>query len=206
MRFLPLASRLQKSCHTNSTICGRNYMALGRTSRACRLELYSTSEASLRLAVWRKKVGPMQWKTPNLLPYDPGLLPTKPAPSKGESLLLEIPGLPPIKTISQSIRNQRHPHFLSFQTLRKAATVAMAGRAWYFGAIAIDMTIFSPTRLERWGLNDYLGGIMDTLDGSSGQTFTYLPIVYQDDCQVCNATSKWIERPQRSYRLKILFK
>jgi hypothetical protein len=137
----------------------------------------------------------------NLLPYDPGLLPTKPAPSRGESLLLEIPGLPPTKTTRQSIRNQGHPRYPSFLILREAATLAMAGRAWYFGAVGLDMTIFSPAHLDRWDLNDYLGGIMDTLDGSSGQTFTYLPVVYQDDCQVCEATSKWIERPQSSYRL-----
>jgi hypothetical protein len=142
----------------------------------------------------------------NPLPYDPGLLPTKPAPSRGESLLLEIRGLPPTKTIRQSIRNQGHPHYPSFLILRKAATLAMAGRAWYFGAIELDMTILGPTHFDRWGLNDYLGGIMDTLDGSSGRTFTYLPIVYQDDCQVCATASKWIEGPQNSYRLEILFK
>jgi hypothetical protein len=148
----------------------------------------------------------LQASTLNLLPYDPGLLPTKPPPSKGESLLLEIPGLPPVKTIRQSILNQGHPHYPSFLTLRKAATVAMDGRAWSFGAVALDMTIFGPTHLDRWGLNDYLGGVMDTLDGSSGQTFTYLPIVYEDDCQVCEVTSDWIEHPQNSYRLEILFK
>ena len=82
----------------------------------------------------------------------------------------------------------------------------MDGRAWYFGAIALDMTIFGPTHLDRWRLNDYMGGVMDTLDGSSGQTFTYLPIVYQDDCQVCEIASDWIEHPQNSYRLEILFR
>jgi hypothetical protein len=141
----------------------------------------------------------------NVLPYDPGLIPTKPAPTKGESLILEIPGLPPVKTIRQSVRNQGHPHFPSFQTLRKAATIAMNGRAWYFGAITMDLTIFSPTHLDRWGLNDYIGGIMDTLDGSSGQTFTYLPIVYEDDCQVWQARSKWVEHSHNSYRLEIVF-
>jgi hypothetical protein len=89
---------------------------------------------------------------PNLLPYDPGLLPTKPAPLKGESLLLEIPGLPPPKTVRQSIRNQNHPDYPSFQTLRRAATTAMAGRAWYFGAVELDMTIFGPTHFDKWGL------------------------------------------------------
>lgn len=32
---------------------------------------------------------------------------------------------------------------------------------------------------------------MDTLGGSHGPTFTYMPIVYQDDCQVCSL--KWSE-------------
>jgi len=70
----------------------------------------------------------------------------------------------------------------------------------------LDLTIFGATDLDRYSLNDYMGGVMDTLDGSSGQTFTYLPIIYQDDCQVCEIASKWIERPQNSYRLEILFK
>jgi hypothetical protein len=142
----------------------------------------------------------------NTLPYNPGLIPTNPAPLKGESLVLEIDGLPPIKTIRQSIRNQSHQHHHSFLTLRKAATDAMAGRAWYFGAVGLDLTVFSPRSLDRWSLNDYLGGIMDTLDGSSGRTFTYLPIVFQDDCQICEAHSKWREGSRDSYRLAIIFR
>jgi hypothetical protein len=142
----------------------------------------------------------------NILPYDPGVLPTDPAPSRGESLVLEIKGLPPIKTIRQSIRNQDHPHHHSFLMLRKAATDGMAGRAWYFGPIRLNLTIFSPERLNRWSLSHYLGGIMDTLDGSSGRTFTYLPIVFEDDCQVCETSIEWREGPRDSYRLKILFK
>lgn len=142
----------------------------------------------------------------NPLPYDPGLLPTKAAPLKGGSLYLEMPGLPPVKTIRQSIRNQGHPHYSCFVALRKSATVAMAGRAWYLGAVALDLTILGPTHLRKWKLNDYMGGIMDTLDGSSGRTFTYLPIIYQDDSQVCEISSKWMHHAQNSYRLEILFK
>lgn len=90
-------------------------------------------------------------------------------------------------------------------TLRKAATNAMAGRAWYFGPVALDVSIFSPAHLGSLSLNDYIGGIMDTLDGSSGQTFTYLPIVYQDDCQVCEIQTRWTEGPRDSYRLDVRF-
>jgi hypothetical protein len=47
---------------------------------------------------------------------------------------------------------------------------------------------------------------MDTLDGSSGQTFTYLPIVFQDDCQVREAQASWVKGPEHSYRIEITFK
>ena len=139
------------------------------------------------------------------LPYNPGLLPTRPAPRSGESLLLEVPGLPPIKTARQSIRNDGHPQHHCFVALREAAISAMAGRAWYFGAVALDLTIFGPGHIDRWSLNDYLGGIMDTLDGSSGQTFTYLPIIFEDDCQVCATHCRWLKGLESSYRLKIKF-
>lgn len=142
----------------------------------------------------------------NFLPYDPGLLPTRVAPAQGETLVIEIPGLPPIKTFSQSIRNQKHPQHPRFVTLREAATEAMAGRAWYLGPVGLDLTVFGPGCLDRWNLNDYVGGIMDTLDGSSGQTFTYLPIVFEDDCQVCRLKARWLERSETSYRVQVLFK
>ncbi len=82
----------------------------------------------------------------------------------------------------------------------------MAGRAWYFGPVELQLTVFGPNSLDRRSLNDYLGGIMDTLDGSTGQTFTYLPVVFQDDCQVAEAQTKWIENSESSYRLKITFR
>lgn len=142
----------------------------------------------------------------NFLPYDPGLLPTRSAPSSGETLLIEVPGLPPIKTVRQSIRNQRHPQHSLFVALRNAATRAMAGRAWYFGPVELHLTIFRPRHLDRWSLNDYLSGIMDTLDGSSGPTFTYLPIIFEDDCQVCECQARWAKSPKTSYRLTVTFK
>jgi len=142
----------------------------------------------------------------NFLRYDPGLLPTRPAPRPGETLLLEVPGVPPIKTRRQSIRNQGHPQHSSFITLRKAALTAMAGRAWYLGPVGLGLTVFGPRSLDRWSLVEYLGGIMDTLDGSSGPTFTYLPIIFEDDCQVCESRTRWVKNSESSYRLKLVFK
>ncbi|SRR5713101_7357309 len=140
------------------------------------------------------------------LPYDPGSPPIQPPPAPGETIVLELPGLPPTKDRRQSIRNQKHPRHSAFTALRKSAASAMAGRAWYFGPVELQLTVFGPNSLDRRSLNDYLGGIMDTLDGSTGQTFTYLPVVFQDDCQVAEAQTKWIENSESSYRLKITFR
>lgn len=60
----------------------------------------------------------------------------------------------------------------------------MAGRHWFADGVGLEMVIFSSERLHWTVLNEYLGGIMDTLGGGHGPSFTYLPIVYQDDCQV----------------------
>ncbi|MGO9591711.1 MAG: hypothetical protein ACLP3K_16910 [Candidatus Acidiferrales bacterium] len=121
-------------------------------------------------------------------------------------MILDLPGLPPNKEVWRSIRNRRHPRHLTFVVLRKAAADAMAGRAWYFGPVELRLTVYGSRPLNRWGLNDYLGGVMDTLDGSSGETFTYLPIIFEDDCQVTKAQATWVKRAENSYRLKIVFK
>jgi len=142
----------------------------------------------------------------NFLQYDPGSPPTEAAPAPGETIVLELPGLPPTKDRRQSIRNQKHPRHSTFTALRKSAAIAMAGRAWYFGPVELHLTVFGPNSSEYRRLNNYLGGIMDTLDGSSGRTFTYLPIVFQDDCQVDEAHTEWVENPETLYRLRIIFK
>lgn len=82
----------------------------------------------------------------------------------------------------------------------------MAGRAWYFGAVELSLTVESPSHFDHEDLLAHVSGIMDTLGGSAGQTFTYLPIVYQDDCQVCGITSEWHENSQERYEVKLLFK
>jgi len=46
---------------------------------------------------------------------------------------------------------------------------------------------------------------MDTLDGSSGVHFTYLPIVYEDDCQVSDGRTKFIRAESPRYELKVTF-
>ena len=64
----------------------------------------------------------------------------------------------------------------------------MDGRAWYFGSIRLSVLLYVPEREEpNISVFDYVGGIEDTLDGSSGVHFTYLPVVYEDDCQIVDA-------------------
>jgi hypothetical protein len=118
------------------------------------------------------------------LPYDPGVLPTLPSPSPGETILIKVDGLPPPKDDSQSIRNRNHPLHPAFLSLRRAAIAVMAGRAWYFGPVELRLTIYGLPGPARWKLYHYAGGVFDTLDGSSGKTFTYLPVAFEDDCQV----------------------
>ena len=151
------------------------------------------------------KMGKPHMLSSAVIPYDPGAIPVRPAPAPGDRIIFEVCGLPPIKTVHQSIRNRRHPQHSSFVALRIAAINAMGGRAWYFGSVGLDLTIFGTRNLSRWSLIDYLGGVMDTLGGSSGATFTYLPVIYQDDCQVSTTRICWIESIKESYLVKILF-
>jgi hypothetical protein len=139
------------------------------------------------------------------LPYDPGILPWKASPSPGDKLILELPGVPPRKATNRSIRNKRHPHHSAFLALRSAAILAMDGRAWTFGPVKMDLTVFSPNPIGHFELNDYFGGIMDTLDGSSGTTFTFLPIVFEDDCQLASGDTNWALAKDCHYKLKITF-
>lgn len=103
----------------------------------------------------------------------PGPLPTKHPPKPGEVIQLRLDGLPSFKELNRSIRNPRHPRHEAFMRLREAAIEAMAGRGCYSGALRVELQLYAP-RLER-RLNDYAAGIEDTLDGSHGPNFTYLP-------------------------------
>jgi hypothetical protein len=62
----------------------------------------------------------------------------------------------------------------------------------YQGAIRLDFVMHAPEFEPKKTLMDYAGGISDTLDGSHGTTFTYLPIVYEDDCQISDGHSRLI--------------
>jgi hypothetical protein len=133
----------------------------------------------------------------------PGCLPTKSTPKAGESLVLRLQGLPSFKEISRSIRNKSHRNYAAFARLREAAIEAMDGRECYSGGIRIELRLHAP-ELER-RLSDYAAGIEDSLDGSHGPTFTYLPIVYQDDCQVCEWSMLYIRTTETFYTLHITF-
>jgi hypothetical protein len=139
------------------------------------------------------------------LGYDPRLLPTKPSPIVGEKLAIEVSGYPPYKDEHFSMRNRRHRNYNAFVRLREAATTAMNGRAWYFGPVAMSVTLWAPCFQEGKRLLDYSSGIGDTLDGSSGPDFTCLPIVFQDDCQVAVCRSAFVKAERVSYKVEIQF-
>lgn len=79
----------------------------------------------------------------------------------------------------------------------------MAGRRWYDGPIVMKLTLRANT-LDK-PLEDYFAGIEDTLDGSHGDTFTYLPIVFQDDCQVYDAQMRFVKDTETVYAVEIDF-
>ncbi len=135
---------------------------------------------------------------------NPGVFPTRPAPKPGEKIIIQVEGVPPYKSVGFSIRNPKHPKYKSFLDLGNAATKAMKGRKWYDGPVNLNFIFYAP-KLER-RLLDYIGGVMDTLDGSHGMSFTYLPIVYQDDCQVVSTEkARHIVSKKTRYLVEIIF-
>ena len=141
----------------------------------------------------------------DFLPYDPGVLPTAPAPSAGETISLRLDGLPPYKDEHFSICNTRHRIHSRFAALRKAAIQAMCGRAPYRGAVDLDLDMHAPEFEKNRRLVDYMGGVMDALDGSHGVEFTYLPVVYEDDCQVASGRNQFHPSTSEFYKLTIHF-
>lgn len=119
----------------------------------------------------------------NIIDPSIGVIPTKKAPGRGEMIRLTIKGLPPAKNLSMSIRNTKSKDYGAFKKLRLAGLKTMNGRRWYDGPIKVSITFFSTDKNLAVFKHSHIGGIMDTLGGSHGFTFTYLPIVYQDDCQ-----------------------
>lgn len=134
---------------------------------------------------------------------NPGSLPVRPAQKPGAKLIIKVEGIPPYKDVHFSIRNPKHPKYKSFLDLRDAATKAMNGKKWYEGPVKINFTFYAP-KLEKTML-DYLGGIADTLDGSHGMCFTYLPIVYQDDCQIVEIGTEFVVAQETKYIVEIFF-
>ena len=64
-----------------------------------------------------------------------------------------------------------------------------------------NLYMYAPELEENRKLLDYAAGIEDTLDGSSGSTFTYLPIIFEDDCQICNDKMRFVKSNQIKYKL-----
>jgi hypothetical protein len=121
----------------------------------------------------------------------------------GEKIRMVVPGLPPYKDAHFSIRNPKHRRYQRFVDLRNAAIAAMAGRAWYVGPVRFTLNI-ATSEMEH-SLGDYAGGVADTLDGSHGLIFTYLPIVYQDDSQIVQMSVSHELSADPSYELVIDF-
>lgn len=141
----------------------------------------------------------------DFLPYDPGATPSSPPPSAGEAICLRLDGPPPYKDRRFSIRNVGHKIHSRFVALRKAATQAMAGRAPYRGPVGLVLVMYAPEFEKSRTLTDYVGGIMDSLDGSHGVSFTYLPIAYEDDCQVASTMSDFHPSTREFYELSVHF-
>jgi hypothetical protein len=136
---------------------------------------------------------------------DPGNPPDEPEPKGGSTITVKLSGYPPYKDRRFSIRNPKHRHYERFVKLRKSATLKMNGRKWYDGPIEMNLEVHAPSMEKNIDLNDYIGGVMDTLDGSHGPSFTYLPVVYQDDCQVALGRHRFIKSSKVFYLLEIVF-
>ena len=79
----------------------------------------------------------------------------------------------------------------------------MDGRKWTDGPVSMTFTMYAPAFEKGRDLISYVGGIMDTLDGSHGYSFMYLPIVYQDDCQVSTGVEQFKQSADVHYTLDI---
>lgn len=141
----------------------------------------------------------------HFLPYNPGIIPSRPSPHKGEILQITVSGLPPYKDRHFSLRNSRHKIHERFKELRYKAIKAMTGRAPYRGPVKLEVFMYAFNFEKGKALVDYVGGVMDTLDGSHGTEFTYLPIVYEDDCQIYSSSSQVIQSSDEHYEIKITF-
>jgi hypothetical protein len=69
------------------------------------------------------------------------------------------------------------------------------------GPVRMEFILSAPSFEPGKVLLDYVSGIEDTVDGSSGYTFTYLPIVIEDDCQICECEVRLVVSEEASYRV-----
>jgi hypothetical protein len=141
---------------------------------------------------------------------DPGVVPTKPPPQEGDHITIRVDGYPPYEGGKRSLRSPKNPLYQRFLDLRRAATVAMDGRSWYDGEVQLKVTFFFPGRKWPDKLVDdrelyYFSGIMDTIDGSHGKSFTYLPIVIQDDAQVRLGEWEVVDSNYPHYEVEVVF-
>jgi len=81
----------------------------------------------------------------------------------------------------------------------------MDGRACYMGAVALDLVVYGPELHKGRKISDYAARVEDTIDGSSGSTFTYLPIVIQDDCQAVSWSMRYTKAAEARYCLLVKF-
>ncbi len=135
---------------------------------------------------------------------DVGPLPTRPSPSPGEKLVLRLAGLPPSKTLGRSMRNVASSQRPRFMALRQAAIEAMGGRKWYEGPIQLELVYKAPDP-PSIARGAYADGVSDTLGGSHGPTFVYLPIVYLDDGQICVMRARAETAPIEESEVTITF-
>lgn len=118
---------------------------------------------------------------------------------------VQIDSWPPWKDIHQSIRNRKHKDHARFAILRRAATGAMAGRAWSQGPICLVLRVWGPALEPGRALLDYESGVMDTLDWSHSPSITYLPIAYEDDCQVTESDATFATALNVGYSVDLVF-
>lgn len=83
---------------------------------------------------------------------------------------------------------------------------AMGGRAPFRGPIQLDIVMYAAQFEPKLLSADYMGGIMDTLDGSHGSSFTYLPVVYEGDCQVCSGKFQLFADQDEHYEIRVTFR
>ncbi|MFH0982765.1 MAG: hypothetical protein V2A79_14675 [Planctomycetota bacterium] len=81
----------------------------------------------------------------------------------------------------------------------------MNGCAWSFGPIGLDFVLYAPSLPSKPTMLDFAAGIEDTLDGSSGLTFTFLPIAFENDAQVCKLRFRFEESEHTRYRVVVEF-